>query len=80
MRTIPHLIKAGCTDVLLGKINPQPPKVDCRVWAEDNYQEVVQMLWEVRSKDIERYINGDSPLLPQHLRKKIHDFLSSNGR
>lgn len=76
---VPHLIKAGDTKVLLGK-DSTPPKVDCRVWAEDSYQEVLEILREVRTKDIETYVNGEAPLLPQKLRKRIHDFLSSNGR
>lgn len=41
---VPHLIKAGSTNVLLGQINPVPPKVDCRVWAEDIYQEILEIL------------------------------------
>jgi len=76
---VPHLIKAGADNLLLGHINPSPPQVDCRVWAEDSYQEVLEILLEVRKKDIKRYVDGKSPLLPQPLRKRIHDFLSSNG-
>jgi len=75
---VPHLIKAGDSKILLGK-SQTPPKVDCRVWAEDSYQEVLEILLEVRTKDIETYVNGETPLLPQRLRKHIHDFLSSNG-
>jgi len=75
---VPHLIKAGDSKILLGK-SQTPPKVDCRVWAEDSYQEVIEILQEVRKKDIEKYLNGEAPLLPQRLRKYIHDFLSSNG-
>ena len=76
---IPHLIKAGSAKVLLGQSNPQPPKVDCRVWAEDSYQEIVEILSHVRKADIERYIEGERPLLPQPLRKRLHEFLSLNG-
>lgn len=76
---VPHLIKSGDTRVLLGK-DSTPPKVDCRVWAEDSYQEVLEILLEVRRKDIQMYVDGENPLLPQPLRKRIHDFLSSNGR
>lgn len=76
---VPHLIKAGDTKVLLGE-SKTPPKVDCRVWAEDSYQEVLEILLEVRKKDIQMYVDGEKPLLPQPLRKRIHDFLSSNGR
>ena len=50
-----------------------------RIWIEDSYQEVLEILREVRTKDIETYVNGEAPLLPQKLRKRIHDFLSSNG-
>lgn len=75
--TIPHLIKAGDHRVRLGE-RQKPPKVDCRVWAEENYQNVLEILREVRDKDIETYVNGEKPLLPQKLRKRIHDFISSN--
>jgi len=34
----PQLIKAGSDKIMLGAINPQYPKVDCRVIWEDNYQ------------------------------------------
>ena len=40
------------------------PKVDCRVWAEDSYQEILEILKEVRTKDIQTYVDGKSPLLP----------------
>lgn len=76
---VPHLIKAGSTNVLLGQINPEPPKVDCRVWAEDSYQEILEILVAVRKNDIQKYMKGESPLMPQPLRKRIHEFLSSNG-
>lgn len=75
---IPHLIKSGDSKILLGE-SKTPPKVDCRVWAEDSYQEVLSLLNEVRKKDIETYVNGVSPLLPQKIRKKLHNFLSLNG-
>ena len=75
--TIPHLIKAGDNRVLLGG-RQKPPEFDCRVWAEESYQDVLEILREVREKDIETYVNGEKPLLPQKLRKRIHDFLSSN--
>ena len=75
---VPHLIKAGDSKILLGK-SKTPPTVDCRVWAEDSYREVLEILREVRTKDIETYINGEAPLLPKKLRERIHDFLSSNG-
>ena len=77
---IPHLIKAGSTTILLGQINPQPPKVDCRVWAEDSYQEIVEILEEVRKKDIQRYVDGESSMLPQPLRKSIYEFLKENEK
>ena len=76
---VPHLIKAGSTNVLLVQIKPEPPKVDCRVWAEDSYQEILEILVDVRKNDIKRYIEGESPLMPQPLRKRIHEFLSANG-
>ena len=75
---VPHLIKAGDSRVLLGK-SQTPPKVDCRVWAEDSYQEVLEILRDVRTRDIETYIYGEGTLLPQKLRKRINDLLSSNG-
>lgn len=75
---IPHLIKAGDDKILLGK-DKEPPKIDCRVWAEPSYQEIVEILSEVREKDLERYVNGEGSLLPQKLRKRIYDFLKENG-
>ena len=75
---VPNLIKAGDSRILLGK-SQTPPKVDCRVWAEDSYQEVLEILKAVRKEDIETYVNGEAPLMTQRLRKHIHDFLSSNG-
>ena len=77
---VPHLIKAGSTNVLLGQICPEPPKVDCRVWAEDSYQEVLEILEAVRTTDIQRYVDGESSLFPQLLRKRIHEFLKQNER
>ena len=77
---IPHLIKAGSTKILLGEICPEPPKVDCRVWAEDSYQGIVEILDWVRRRDIQRYVDGDSPMLPQPLRKRIHEFLKQNNK
>ena len=75
---VPHLIKAGSTAVLLGQINPEPPKVDCRVWAEDSYREVLEILLEVRRIDVRNYIYDETPLLPKPLLKKIHLFLHLN--
>ena len=43
MSTKPVLIKAGDTRVKLGICN-QPPKVDCRVVAEDEYQRMINLL------------------------------------
>lgn len=74
---VPHLIKAGDNTIGFGQ-TMSPPKVDCRVWAEDSYQEVLEILKEVRKKDIETYVNGEIPLLPQKMRKRIHDFIAEN--
>ena len=76
--TIPRLIKAGDNRVLLGETR-RPPQFDCRVWAEESYQEVLEILREARDKDIQNYIDGEAPLLPQKLRKKIQEFLYYNG-
>lgn len=76
---IPQLVKSGSTTVKLG-VNSEPPKVDCRVWAEDSYQEIVSVIHEVMKKDIESYIKGESPLLPQQLRMKIYMFLKENSK
>ena len=75
---VPHVIKKGDNSIGLGQ-SMSPPKVDCRVWAEDSYQEVIEILQEVRTKDIETYVNGEAPLLPQVLRKRLFDFLTANG-
>lgn len=75
---IPHVIKKGDNTIGLGQ-SMSPPKVDCRVWAEDSYQEIIEILAEVRKRDIRTYVEGESPLLPQVLRKRIFDFLTANG-
>jgi len=75
---LPQLIKAGDTKLLLGQ-SKTPPKVDCRVWSEDSYQEIISILKDVRDADIRTYIDGDSPLLPQKLRSKIYYLLKTNS-
>ena len=75
---VPHVIKKGDNRIGLGQ-SMSPPKVDCRVWAEDSYQEIIEILAEVRKRDIRTYVEGESPLLPQVLRKRIFDFLTANG-
>jgi len=75
---VPHVIKKGDNTIGLGQ-SMSPPKVDCRVWAEDSYQEILEILKEVRAKDIQKYVDGESPLLPQTLRKRLFDFLTANG-
>ena len=47
MSTKPELIKAGDTRVKLGFLE-QPPKVDCRVIAEDEYQRMIKLLERAR--------------------------------
>jgi len=79
MVSIPQLIKKGDRSVLLG-MHKTPPAVDCRVWAEDNYQEVIDMLSEIRQYDIESYVNSGTALLPHHLRQRIQKFLELNDR
>ncbi len=74
---IPELIKAGDQRVLLG-VNKVPPKVDCRVWAEEQYRAIVGILREVRREDIVRFATGEGRLLSQPLRKKINEFLLAN--
>ena len=75
---VPHVIKKGDNRIGLGQ-SMSPPKVDCRVWAEDSYQEIIEILAEVRKRDIRTYVEGESPLLPQVLRKRLFDFLTANG-
>lgn len=79
METIPKLIKKGNHSVLLG-MHKTPPEVDCRVWAEDNYQEVVDMISEIRQYDIESYVNSGTALLPHQLRQRMQKFLVLNER
>ena len=76
---IPALIKAGDLKLGLGK-SMSPPKIDCRVWSEDQYQNIVKILCEVRKKDLNRYINGEGPLLPLELRQALFTFLELNGK
>jgi len=77
--TIPKKIKALSNKIGLGK-SMSPPLVDCRVWAEEHYQEIIEILNEVRKNDIQKYIDGESSLLPQYLRKRLNDFLISNEK
>lgn len=70
---LPELIKAGDKRVLLGILS-SPPKVDCRVISEDNFQEIANILKEIRGLDIQGYFAGQK-LLPQETRIKIHNFL-----
>lgn len=71
-----EVIKAGDKKLL---INNEPPKVDCRVVADDNYNEILEVFKEIRSWDIKRYINGSGELMPQPIRKNIADFLEQHG-
>lgn len=73
--TLPQLIKAGDKRVSLG-ILASPPKVDCRVIAEDNFQEIATILKDIRVLDIQGYFNGQK-LLSQETRIKIHNFLTA---
>jgi hypothetical protein len=77
--SVPYLIKKGDSRVGLG-YSMSSPKVDCRVWAEDSYQEVLEILTEVRKRDIQTYIDGQMPLLPQALRKRLQDFLEDSNQ
>ncbi len=54
------------------------PIVDCRLWAEENYQEILEIIKEVRREDIQRYVNGEAALLPHRIRKQIADFIEAN--
>lgn len=71
-----ELIKAGDNKLL---INNEPPKVDCRVVADDNYNEILQVFKEIRSWDIKRYMDGSGELMPLHIRKKVAEFLEKHG-
>ncbi len=70
------VIKAGDKKLL---INNEPPKVDCRVVADDNYNEILEVFKEIRNWDVKRYINGSGELMPQPIRKKVADFLEQHG-
>ena len=48
MSTKPELIKAGDLRVKLG-YNNEPPKVDIRVVAEDEYQRMIMLLKEAKN-------------------------------
>ena len=71
-----EVIKAGDKKLL---INNEPPKVDCRVVADDNYNEILEVFKEIRSWDVKRYINGSGELMPQPIRKKVAGFLEQHG-
>jgi 5'(3')-deoxyribonucleotidase len=70
------LIKSGDKRLL---INEKPPEVDCRVVAEDNYNDILQTFKEIRTWDIKRYVNGSDGLMPIEIRKKIAEFLDEHG-
>jgi hypothetical protein len=70
-----YVIKAGDKKLLL---NGEPPKVNCMVVAEDNYNEILKAFKDIRDWDIKRYINGSGELLPQAIRKCIADFISQH--
>jgi hypothetical protein len=70
------LIKSGDKRLL---INEKPPKVDCRVVAEDNYNDILQTFKEIRTWDVKRYVNGSGELMPIEIRKKIAEFLDEHG-
>ena len=76
---IPELIKAGDLRVRLGE-SMTPPKVDCRVIAEDLYQEIVDLIAEIKTNDISNYMNGKKSYIPFKTKKKIQKFLSANNR
>lgn len=69
-------IKAGDKKLL---INGSPPRVDCRVVAEDNYQEILQTFQKIKEWDISEYVNGNERLLPYPIRKVIFNFLRQHG-
>lgn len=48
MSTKPELIKAGDTRVKLGFLG-EPPKVDCRLVSEDEYQKMIELLERARN-------------------------------
>jgi len=70
------LIKSGDKRLL---INEKPPEVDCRVVAEDNYNDILQTFKEIRTWDVKRYVNGSGELMPIEIRKKIAEFLDEHG-
>ena len=71
---IPELIKSGDDRVKLGAFN-YLPKVDCRVVAEDNFQELIALLKDIKEVDILGFVNGQKGLLPHFIRRQIHQIL-----
>ena len=67
---IPKLIKAGDLSLGLGK-SMTPSKVDCRVITEDLYQEIIDIIAEIRTNDIDNYMNCKDNLMPLKTRKKL---------
>lgn len=48
MSTKPELIKAGDTKLKLGVLG-EPPKIDCRVVSENEYQKMIELLERARN-------------------------------
>lgn len=74
---IPELIKKGDARVGLGGYL-EPPNVDCRVWAESSFQQVIDVLKQVRRHDIEHNLLGDGEPLPELVRYKIQRLIEES--
>lgn len=75
--TVPELIKAGDERLKLGHPFSSPPKVDCRVVSEYNYQQILKILQKVRQHDLQLYQSGKETM-PISLRAAIRDVLESH--
>ena len=77
MSTKPELIKAGDLRVKLG-YNNEPPKVDIRVVAEDEYQRMIMLL--KKAKNLVGHpatnISASIDLACENWQKDYHDWLS----
>lgn len=69
------LVLAGDKRVL---INGEPPRVDIRIVADDNYKDILEVFKAIKAWDVKRYIEGSGELMPYPIRRSIGDFLNQH--
>ena len=74
---VPKLIKAGDLSLGLGE-SMTPPQVDCRVVAENYYQEMLGMLKEVKNYEKQYIWLLGIPLFKGKLSERIQEFIDAH--